>query len=164
MRHLLNSHLYNPRRLSISNGQVQAHHSSFNTAPDTPFNNRYFLVLYVLIETNIYTAMPCCLFNCFGICRNRRRSPGFGPPTGNDPIELQYIAPPAPVALPRPSSVVRPNNPVFTSSLPGSIPTDNPNDYQYGEREMWGGLRQRWIDDANEPNCTVKPLDFEFRV
>lgn len=27
---------------------------------------------------------------------------------------------------------------------------------------MWGHLRQRWIDDANEPNCTVQPPDFEF--
>ncbi|CAG8294801.1 unnamed protein product [Penicillium nalgiovense] len=110
--------------------------------------------------------MPgCCLWNCLGICRSRRRrSPGFGPPpTGDDPIELQYVTPPAPVALPAPSPVVPPNNPVFASSQPGSIPTDNPDDYQYGEREMWGGLRQRWIDDANEPNCPVQPLKFEFR-
>jgi hypothetical protein len=125
------------------------------------------LVLYVPIKSNIYTAMPgCCFLNCFGICRNRRNrrrsSPGFAP-TGDSPIELQYITPPAPVALPAPGPVVPPNDPVFASSQPGSIPTDDPNDYQYGEREMWGGLRQRWIDDKNEPNCTVKPLNFEFR-
>ncbi|KAJ6139162.1 hypothetical protein N7471_005648 [Penicillium samsonianum] len=71
--------------------------------------------------------------------------------------------PPAPVALHIPGPVVPANNPVFPSSQPGSSPSTNPNDYQYGEREMWGSLRQRWIDDANEPNCTVQALDFEFR-
>ncbi|KGO74665.1 hypothetical protein PITC_082740 [Penicillium italicum] len=108
--------------------------------------------------------MPgCCPWNCFGICRRRRSSPSFGPANfGDAPIELQVIPRPAPAALPIPGPVVPADNPVFLSSLPGAFPSVNPNDYQYGEREMWGYLRQRWIDDANEPNCTVQPLDFEF--
>ncbi|CRL21464.1 unnamed protein product [Penicillium camemberti] len=102
--------------------------------------------------------MPgCCPWNCFGLCRRRRpRSPGFGP-DGNDHIELQFIAPPPPPVIPDPT-----NTTSFPSSQPGSFPSVNPNDYQYGEHEMWGHLRQRWIDDANEPNCTVQLPEFEF--
>ncbi|KAJ5943382.1 hypothetical protein N7516_003550 [Penicillium verrucosum] len=88
-------------------------------------------------STSLFTYMSgCCPWNCFGICRRRRVTPSSGPPGGDDPIELQY---------------------------PGSSPSANPNDYQYGEREMWGHLRQRWIDDATEPNCTVQLPNFEFR-
>ena len=112
--------------------------------------------------------MPgCCRWNCFGICRRRRpRSPSFGPPgppdptDGNDPIELQFIAPVPPPVVPNP---IPSNTTFFPSSQPGSSPSANPNDYRYGEHEMWGHLRQRWIDDANEPNCTVQLPDFEFR-
>ncbi|KAJ5812863.1 hypothetical protein N7447_009886 [Penicillium robsamsonii] len=93
----------------------------------------------------------CCPWNCFGFCR-RHRSPSWGPQPAADadaPIELQTIPGPA----------IPVTNPVVPSSQ-GASSSDR---YQYGEREMWGELRQRWIDDANEPNCTVKPLSFEYK-
>jgi hypothetical protein len=125
------------------------HHSTFDT-----------LFLYIPIESKTVTDMSgCCPWNCFGLCRRRRpRSTSFGPPGGDDPIELRYIAPPPPLVVPVPV-----NAPFFPSSQPASSPSVNPNDYQYGEREMWGHLRQRWIDNANEPNCTVQLPEFEFR-
>ncbi|KAJ5356711.1 hypothetical protein N7517_011320 [Penicillium concentricum] len=96
--------------------------------------------------------MPgCCSWNCFGICRSRRRrSPSWGPQPGagaDGPIELQDI----------PSPAISANNPVVTQADPAS------DRYQYGEREMWGELRQRWIDDANEPKCKVTPVNFEYK-
>ncbi|KAJ5952673.1 uncharacterized protein N7479_011086 [Penicillium vulpinum] len=96
--------------------------------------------------------MPgCCPWNCFNICRRRNRSPGFGPQSPSDEeaaIELQTIPPPPPPL----------GNDASTED--GNIDL---NVYQYGQRQMWGELRQRWIDDPNEPNCTVQPPDFEYR-
>lgn len=85
----------------------------------------------------------CCLLSCFGICRRRKFSPG------DAPIDLQDPAFSA-------------NNPIVPPSQVRSLSVDL-NIYQYGRREMWGDLRQRWIDDADEPNCTVQAPDFEYR-
>ncbi|KAJ5178331.1 uncharacterized protein N7500_001030 [Penicillium coprophilum] len=95
--------------------------------------------------------MPgCCTWNCFGLCfRRHRQSTSSTAPDGNAPIELVNI--------------VHPAVPAGHPAVPPAE-SDHPSDlYQYGNRQRWGELRQRWIDDANEPNCTVKPLDFEFQ-
>lgn len=132
------------------------HHSSLNIQHPI----LYFYILRSNLTYNIFTDMSgCCPWNCFGICRRRRVTPSSAPTGGDDPIELQYVSPPPPSIVPVPVSA----DTFFPSSQPGSSPSANPNDYQYGEREMWGHLRQRWIDDATEPNCTVQLPNFEFR-
>ncbi|CAI7648366.1 unnamed protein product [Penicillium glandicola] len=106
--------------------------------------------------------MPgCCPWNCLNICRRHRNPPA---PSGIDPIELELeaIVPPAPAAFPVPGVPV--NDPAAPSSQAGSSSSINAKDFQYGKLEMWGDLRQRWIDDPNEPNCTVGPLDFELKT
>ncbi|CAI7673103.1 unnamed protein product [Penicillium crustosum] len=142
--------------LSIFDFNLFVYFLSVRLFGDRDLSSHYPIIIIYLVST---LDMPgCCPWNCFSLCRRRPRSPGFGP-DGNDHIELQFIAPPPPA----PDVPVPPGTTFFLSSQPGSDPSVNPNDYQYGKREMWGHLRQRWIDNENEPNCTVQLPEFEFK-
>jgi hypothetical protein len=48
--------------------------------------------------------------------------------------------------------------------MPASVDGPVSGGYQYGQREISGELRQRWIDNANEPNCPIQPLNFEYKT
>ncbi|KAJ5200479.1 hypothetical protein N7491_008715 [Penicillium cf. griseofulvum] len=91
----------------------------------------------------------CCSWNCFNTCHHRRAPARAPPPSGNAPIQL----------IPVSNPTIPAKNPVIPASQDGP----SSGGYQYGQREIWGELRQRWIDNANEPNCTVQALDFEYK-